>query len=360
MYEEYIKQHLKLSDTETEYKRLYLGNPDIYFPHSTKCIYRTWTEFRDLYISGCPARTDVPTEPPSTMDSILSENAFFMSPDANVSLLFNARYCPPFTHRLDFIKIMYVLRGSFILNIPQSSSITLTEGQFVLVPPFFEQSVFSYHDEDIVLNIFMRATTFETAFSPLLTVSDAYSEFFWNALYGKKDSRFILFKCQKDLSLENEILRMCDVFEAGGTGSSFLLSCLVSTFLANALYSHSGSMQLMSGERKNGDSRFTALMQYIHTHYSTVTLGELASVFNLSEAHLCRYIKSETGVSLSALLKDFRLCRAALLLKNTDLSIEDIMYEIGYTDVSYFYKIFKARFGMTPGSYKNRRPLRLQ
>ena len=52
-------------------------------------------------------------------------------------------------------------------------------------------------------------------------------------------------------------------------------------------------------------------------------------------------------------LIQLRIKRAMELLKQTDASVEEVCREIGYANVSYFNKIFKARTGLTPGQFRH-------
>ena len=101
------------------------------------------------------------------------------------------------------------------------------------------------------------------------------------------------------------------------------------------------------------DKTMPDIIHYIRKHYDTVTLSQLAEHFHKSEGYLCRFIKQETGYSLTALLNEYRMKQAALMLRDSDSSIESIMYKVGYTDISYYYRTFKKHYGMTPTNYRN-------
>lgn len=73
----------------------------------------------------------------------------------------------------------------------------------------------------------------------------------------------------------------------------------------------------------------------------------------MSIGYLSRYIKSRTGYTFSALVQKLRLKEAAYLLINSGLSVEEIVYRIGYTDLSNFYRVFKETYQMTPGEFRN-------
>jgi YesN/AraC family two-component response regulator len=40
------------------------------------------------------------------------------------------------------------------------------------------------------------------------------------------------------------------------------------------------------------------------------------------------------------------------MLRETSCSVEEIMFNVGYTDISYFYRVFKKKYGMTPNQYR--------
>lgn len=72
----------------------------------------------------------------------------------------------------------------------------------------------------------------------------------------------------------------------------------------------------------------------------------------MSRVQLYRKIKSITGKTPSALILEIRMNAASDLLKNTDFNVNEIAYQLGFNDSSYFGKCFKAHFGTTPSEYK--------
>ena len=56
--------------------------------------------------------------------------------------------------------------------------------------------------------------------------------------------------------------------------------------------------------------------------------------------------------AFKALLLEKRLSKAAQLLRETKLSTQDIIFAVGYENTSYFYRAFRARFGLTPREYR--------
>ncbi len=79
---------------------------------------------------------------------------------------------------------------------------------------------------------------------------------------------------------------------------------------------------------------------------------ELASSLNLSSSQTLRKVKAATGKSVNQYIRELRLEKAAMLLKNTDNTASEIAYQVGFNSASYFNKTFSKYFGVTPGEYK--------
>ena len=78
---------------------------------------------------------------------------------------------------------------------------------------------------------------------------------------------------------------------------------------------------------------------------------DLEKGVGLSRMRLYRKLKSIRGLSANEFIREYRLKKAAQLMQTTHLSITEILYEVGFTNRSYFTKCFKDLFGETPRDY---------
>ncbi|MBW8185377.1 helix-turn-helix domain-containing protein [Shewanella nanhaiensis] len=85
---------------------------------------------------------------------------------------------------------------------------------------------------------------------------------------------------------------------------------------------------------------------------STLSLGKLASQLKLSTHHLSQIINQQTQGNYFDLINQYRIKDAQHLLIDTNMSIIDIAYEVGYNSKSSFYTEFKRRTQMTPNQFK--------
>ena len=113
--------------------------------------------------------------------------------------------------------------------------------------------------------------------------------------------------------------------------------------------------------RMGSEARRIALkaLAYIHTHYTEpVSREDVASYIGLSERHLARCFRREMGVTLSNYLNRYRVRQARALLEAGEKSITEIAMAVGFSDSSYFGRVFRQEVGVSPRAYQQgeRRP----
>ena len=81
---------------------------------------------------------------------------------------------------------------------------------------------------------------------------------------------------------------------------------------------------------------------------------ELAASLTLSSSQTLRKVKAATGKTVNQYIRELRLEKAAKLLKKTDLTADEIAYQVGFNSASYFNKTFSKYYGIAPGEYKTR------
>ncbi|WP_163397569.1 hybrid sensor histidine kinase/response regulator transcription factor [Flavobacterium fluviatile] len=82
------------------------------------------------------------------------------------------------------------------------------------------------------------------------------------------------------------------------------------------------------------------------------SVDELGRLMCMSRASFFNKLKHITGVSPVVFIRDMRLSEAAELIKNEDLLIKEICFEVGFNDLKYFGKCFRAKFNQTPAEYR--------
>ena len=101
------------------------------------------------------------------------------------------------------------------------------------------------------------------------------------------------------------------------------------------------------------DERLTSMLNFIQNNYQDVTLESMAAQFHLSEPYISKYIKDKSGKTFGEHVAHIRMKRAKTLLKNGNMTVENIAYAVGYQNVEHFNRTFKKIFDKTPLQYRN-------
>ena len=108
-------------------------------------------------------------------------------------------------------------------------------------------------------------------------------------------------------------------------------------------------------EEASGNGAVLAALREIEENYRTADLTRLAAELHVSLPYLSAAVHRATGRTFKELLLEKRLSKAAQLLRETRLTTQDIILAVGYENTSYFYRVFRARFGVTPKDYRKKR-----
>lgn len=115
------------------------------------------------------------------------------------------------------------------------------------------------------------------------------------------------------------------------------------------------SSSVMKTESSKNIDKIKDVIKYIETNYQrAITIDEIAGVCNFSSSHFMKYFKKVMGTSFIDYLNEYRLSMASRLLLSSSDNILEIAAECGYENLSYFNRLFKKKYGVTPSEYRNK------
>lgn len=111
-------------------------------------------------------------------------------------------------------------------------------------------------------------------------------------------------------------------------------------------------LQVYSRERH--ELLINQIKEYVSNNYGQISLSmnEVSDYVDMSAAYLGRLFKQVTGTTFTEYLSRFRLQTACKLLEETEMTVNEISDEVGFTNSSYFYIVFKKNLGCTPNQYR--------
>lgn len=109
----------------------------------------------------------------------------------------------------------------------------------------------------------------------------------------------------------------------------------------------------MGSQRSHGDRLIEQVQAWLESRYSEeVRLADVAKNHGMSLRNFARRFSSATGEKPLAYLQRIRLEAARDLLVHSDKSIKHISLDVGYSDSSYFCRLFRTQIGQTPAAYR--------
>ena len=101
------------------------------------------------------------------------------------------------------------------------------------------------------------------------------------------------------------------------------------------------------------DERMKRVLKHIHEHIvDEITIEDLANVACITKTYFIRLFKQEFGLSPVQYINRKKVERAQLLLFTTDKSVKEVAYMLGINDHSYFIRLFRKVAGITPQDYR--------
>jgi len=107
--------------------------------------------------------------------------------------------------------------------------------------------------------------------------------------------------------------------------------------------------------RKDTNSKhINACKEYIYSHIKErITIEDLADEYGVSASYLSRLFKKETGISVSAYIREQKIEVAKNLLRFSDYPMIDIANRLSFSSQSHFIQQFREAVGMTPKKYRD-------
>ena len=95
------------------------------------------------------------------------------------------------------------------------------------------------------------------------------------------------------------------------------------------------------------------ITETIETHMidSDFNVTTLQEILGIGGKQLYRKLKAMTGKTPVEYIRELRMNKAAVMLKEGKFSVSEVMYTVGFSNNSYFSKCFSKAFGMTPTEY---------
>lgn len=102
------------------------------------------------------------------------------------------------------------------------------------------------------------------------------------------------------------------------------------------------------------DAMIKKVMEFVEKHIGNadIDIDQMAQYAAVSRSQLNHKLKQLMGVTPSEMIREARIKRACMLLRESNLSVNEIAYRCGFSDPKYFSKCFKASKGCSPTAFR--------
>lgn len=146
------------------------------------------------------------------------------------------------------------------------------------------------------------------------------------------------------------IKRMLDDYNLNDKYTSQSIQHILNTLLIDLIRDNAS---IKHNTDRRDSELIQASLQYIHKNYTQgIKLKDVADNVGLTPNYFCSSFHKQIGQSFKQYLKSLQLNHAANLLRITDMSVNEVCRESGFSALTNFLKDFKSFYGKTPSEYR--------
>jgi len=254
-------------------------------------------------------------------------------------------------HMHNYIEIMYMCSGSTTHIINDTTTITLQAGELLFLNQHASHEIQKAGADDIAVNFIVLPQFFDVAFS-MIGSDNLLRNFLISSLRQDSDEiSYLHFQVADILPVQNLMENLVWSI-VNHQPNNRLINQTTMGLLFTVLLNHTERLAVPVTQRYD-NALVLGVLREIEENYKTVNLSDLAAARGISLSYLSRLVKLTTGSTYTVLLQNKRLSKAAQLLRETRLPVQDIIEAVGYDNTSYFYRIFKIKFSTNPKVYRD-------
>lgn len=107
-----------------------------------------------------------------------------------------------------------------------------------------------------------------------------------------------------------------------------------------------------TGSVKERELTERVFQQIFNNFTENLSLAQIADVAGISKSAFSHYFKKRTGKTFSAFINELRVSHASRLLRETEKNVIEVCFESGFSNLSYFNRVFKKIQSVSPRDYR--------
>lgn len=250
------------------------------------------------------------------------------------------------------MKLLYVLRGTLSIQINQGEVHPIDEGCLLMIDKHTRHAAVRWSEDCLLVETVLYSKYLRISLIGQLYSVDRITSFIFAALNGEmKSSFFYIFETGRIPQIGMLICYLLEETMLRDTSFQDMCKSLLAELMIelDRILVHKPALFLSA---KNKDKPVYRILNYVVEHHALVTLDELSDVFGYTPNHISHMLQEVYGRSFQQFLHEIRVIDASRLLANTSMPISAVCTSVGYSNTSFFYKLFSRYYGITPMQYR--------
>ena len=252
-------------------------------------------------------------------------------------------------HRHNFIEVLYVCEGS-VTNIIDGKKVVVGKGELLFLNQYTKHELLPAGESDIAINFMILPEFFDVAYT-MAGSNNILADFLVHVLrQNEEKGEYLHFRVAEVLQIQNLLENMIYSLVTGKGDQNRINQTTMGLIFLYLLDSVQYAEMRVPNQYENMIAMTT--LDYIEQNYKTATLTELCVKLHLPMHVLSKMIKKNTGFNFKELLQRKRMNKAIELMCETELPISDIIAAVGYENGSYFHRVFREKYHVTPRAFR--------
>ena len=220
-------------------------------------------------------------------------------------------------------------------------------GDIIFIPPYALHGVISLNDDSVIRGVVFKMSLV-VGENSMLPIKNILSK-------DRITTPVFKYKTEINIKIGKSFQNAVDLYSA----ERITYELDIKSVLCNLLSLVVSEYYINSDDIEKCD-RLIPVMDYIKCNYKEqIHISELSGILNICDDHLIRLFRETIGITPMKYINRIRLEEAQKMLVNTDYSVTEISYRAGFSNISYFSKIFTDVFEQTPRQYRRKNCLKI-
>lgn len=258
-------------------------------------------------------------------------------------------HTPRHTH--EFVEVIYMCAGTATHRIDQENEIALKEGDLLILNQRAVHEILPVDMETLMLH-FVILPEFLVRSLAMIEGDTRLREFVMGTIREREhQNNFICFHTKGLIPVENLMENLICIVLNQEQGNDVLLQSTINVLMLH-LMKHTDKI-LRNNQEQYEQGIVFALLEYLEEQYPKATLGAFAKSVRQPDYYISKLLKKHTGWTFKECLQRVRMKQALYYLLYTSMPVEEIVEKVGYYNSSYFHKLFRQEYAMTPKKYRD-------